>query len=222
MTRLVVAFSLLFLRRLRIIEVVQGSFNRKMTRQELGPSEVQIREQVTTPDKTVEKEYRFLLCSRQVPLDSHSCLDKRRAHCRRTVLTLAFPREREDGRPAPLQEGADIFAFLPVRRLGIGFLVQADWILVASREELDESAWNDRLRDEIPAAFLEVVRGHFLVDPLLSRHYFAYLWYSLDLSRSFFGKAIKGIFSSLRSERCILGERGEMCMPKHIVLPSIV
>jgi hypothetical protein len=73
MTRLVVAFSLLFLRRLRIIEVVQGSFNRKMTRQELGPSEVQIREQVTTPDKTVEKEYRFLLCSRQVPLDSHSC-----------------------------------------------------------------------------------------------------------------------------------------------------
>eukprot|EP00931_Biecheleriopsis_adriatica_P101103 TRINITY_DN76314_c0_g1_i1.p1 TRINITY_DN76314_c0_g1~~TRINITY_DN76314_c0_g1_i1.p1 ORF type:complete len:2066 (+),score=347.49 TRINITY_DN76314_c0_g1_i1:31-6198(+) len=230
----IVPFVLLFLRRLRVIELLQEHEHQKtfthMSRHELGPSEVKIHERITVTDiqssagedQMYQQEYRFLLCSRQVQIPEAGKLDHRREHCQRTTITLAFPLHRDEGRPCPRQEGQDVFAFLPVRELGLRFLVQADWILVASREDFDESAWNDRLRDEIPATFMEAVRGHFIKQPVsvLAREFFAYLHYSQHLERTFLSRAMKNIFSSLRSERCCLGERGQFLLPKQIVLPS--
>ncbi len=48
----------------------------------------------------------------------------------------------------------EVFAFLPVRSYGFRFVLQADFVLPSSREAIDcDSAWNQRLRAEVPAAF---------------------------------------------------------------------
>ncbi|KAI3321654.1 hypothetical protein HD806DRAFT_545850 [Xylariaceae sp. AK1471] len=48
-----------------------------------------------------------------------------------------------------------VYSFLPIRDYGFKFGLQADFILVSSREEIDhESEWNKSLREQIPTAFL--------------------------------------------------------------------
>ncbi len=53
-------------------------------------------------------------------------------------------------------EQQQVFAFLPLRAYGLRFIVQGDFILPSSREEVDrDSAWNQWLRSEIPEAFMK-------------------------------------------------------------------
>ena len=51
-----------------------------------------------------------------------------------------------------------LFAFLPVRRVGLRFVCSADWLLVSSREDVHDCLWNGWLRDRIVEAFAQVVR----------------------------------------------------------------
>ena len=49
-----------------------------------------------------------------------------------------------------------VFAFLPLRSYGFRFIVQGDFDLPSSREDVNtDSAWNQWLREEIPSVFLE-------------------------------------------------------------------
>ena len=51
-----------------------------------------------------------------------------------------------------------MFAFLPLRSYGFRFIVQADFDLPSSREDVNtDSAWNQWLREEIPSLFLEAL-----------------------------------------------------------------
>ncbi|SCV58621.1 uncharacterized protein FFB14_15750 [Fusarium fujikuroi] len=64
-----------------------------------------------------------------------------------------------DDKATPVSTTQKVFAFLPVDDFGFRFLIHADFILVASREGIDESSiWNWALRDVIQFAFVASIR----------------------------------------------------------------
>ena len=55
-------------------------------------------------------------------------------------------------------QAQQVFAFLPLRSYGFRFVVQGDFDLPSSREDVNvDSAWNQWLREEIPSLFLETL-----------------------------------------------------------------
>jgi hypothetical protein len=75
-----------------------------------------------------------------------------------TELTIAFPLPESAETPTKLPF-MDVFAFLPLRSYGLVFVLQADWEVPSSRESIDaSSAWNQWLRDQTPALFLDAAK----------------------------------------------------------------
>lgn len=57
-----------------------------------------------------------------------------------------------------------VFAFLPLRSYGFRFIVQGDFDLPSSREDVNsDSPWNQWLREEIPFLFIETMETNMKV-----------------------------------------------------------
>ncbi|KAI0865764.1 hypothetical protein F4860DRAFT_264802 [Xylaria cubensis] len=71
-------------------------------------------------------------------------------------IVIAFPMGLWDSTSlAESRRPNSVYSFLPVRDYGFEFVLHADFLLVPSREEIDqESEWNRCLRQHIPFAFL--------------------------------------------------------------------
>lgn len=53
-----------------------------------------------------------------------------------------------------------VHAFLPLCSYGLRFSLNADWVVPSSRESVcSGNAWNDLLRNQIPAAFVAMVEA---------------------------------------------------------------
>ncbi|ORX95880.1 hypothetical protein BCR34DRAFT_187331 [Clohesyomyces aquaticus] len=105
---------------------------------------------------------------------THLPEDSRRANVTRSQITLAFP-FREIGETwVPRIEPQQVYAFLPIRDYGFEFLIQADLILNAGREDIaGHSHWNRALRS---ATLVAVVKAaHDLAQHLMPFTWFHYL-----------------------------------------------
>lgn len=73
-----------------------------------------------------------------------------------TEISMAFPLdEAGQGCYIPYLEPQPVFAFLPLRTYGLRFIIQGDFALPSSREEVDASSpWNQWLLSQIPDLFL--------------------------------------------------------------------
>ncbi|KAK2690932.1 hypothetical protein QWA68_010794 [Fusarium oxysporum] len=82
-----------------------------------------------------------------------------------------------DSEATPVFTTQNVFAFLPVDDFGFRFLIHADFILVASREGLDESSlWNWSLRDEIQTAFVDAIHRLVALSPIRDGEGLCYKW----------------------------------------------
>ncbi|KAK5653791.1 hypothetical protein OQA88_7949 [Cercophora sp. LCS_1] len=82
--------------------------------------------------------------------------DRKRQGCSKSTLILAFP-VSSDG--AVVNAPQRVYSFLPIRDYGFKFLVQGDFQLSASRQEIDGSCdWNQTLRRSIPSAILKAIQ----------------------------------------------------------------
>ncbi|KNB07698.1 hypothetical protein FOXG_08790 [Fusarium oxysporum f. sp. lycopersici 4287] len=82
-----------------------------------------------------------------------------------------------DNEATPVFTTQKVFAFLPVDDFGFRFLIHADFILVASREGLDESSlWNLSLRDLIQTAFVASIRRLVALSPIRDGEGLCYMW----------------------------------------------
>ncbi|KAJ4030372.1 hypothetical protein NW753_013911 [Fusarium oxysporum] len=82
-----------------------------------------------------------------------------------------------DSEATPVSTTQNVFAFLPVDDFGFRFLIHADFILVASREGLDESSlWNWSLRDEIQTAFVDAIHRLVALSPIRDGEGLCYKW----------------------------------------------
>jgi hypothetical protein len=92
-----------------------------------------------------------------------SSMEPRRTGLTHSTMRLAFPlKEATDGTSSlqwqllpPAEQW--LFAFLPVRRVGLRFIVHADWLLVSSREDVHDCAWNSWLRDCVADTFRDAL-----------------------------------------------------------------
>ncbi|KAF5723298.1 hypothetical protein FMUND_1932 [Fusarium mundagurra] len=89
-------------------------------------------------------------------------------------VVLAFTVDSEAN---PVANTQKVFAFLPVDDFGFRFLIHADFILVASREGLNESSlWNWSLRDEIETAFVDAIHRLVSLSPTRDGEGLCYKW----------------------------------------------
>ncbi|OVA05273.1 protein of unknown function DUF3883 [Macleaya cordata] len=78
-----------------------------------------------------------------------------------TEIAIAFTLEElANGEYKPHIEQQPVFAFLPLRTYGLKFILQGDFVLPSSREEVDgDSAWNQWLLSEFPGLFVSALRS---------------------------------------------------------------
>eukprot|EP00756_Hemistasia_phaeocysticola_P015947 Hpha_TRINITY_DN15444_c1_g7::TRINITY_DN15444_c1_g7_i2::g.176167::m.176167 len=135
-----------------------------------------------------------------------------------TELALAFPLV-EEGTELEEQE---VFAFLPLRQCGLRFVLQGDWILPSSREDVDATApWNLWLRSECAPLFVSALQlfqeeaGPEELPGAVSR----FLAFVPDPSSvvGFFRPLAIEIRERLLKAKCLLSRCGEMCRPAECV-----
>ncbi|GFF57726.1 hypothetical protein IFM61392_07789 [Aspergillus lentulus] len=98
-----------------------------------------------------------------------------------TSIILAFPLTHDS---VPIIEKHEVFAFLPIRNMGLPFLIQADFVTDASRQDIvRSSARNIKLLPAIAQAFIQAVK-QFCTHPSLAYQWMRYLpnieWGSQD------------------------------------------
>jgi hypothetical protein len=142
---------LLFLHRLRSITVEDqdSGVTRFMTRSDGSEGIIQIEH--NTDEGTVEKDT-WLVVRKHLHNASQF-----KAEVEVTEVALAFPlgaHVKTVVLAKDLQQ-QQVFAFLPLRSYGFRFIVQGDFDLPSSREDVNsDSVWNQFIRDEIPQLFL--------------------------------------------------------------------
>ncbi|GAV66160.1 DUF3883 domain-containing protein [Cephalotus follicularis] len=78
-----------------------------------------------------------------------------------TEISIAFTlQESNKGGYTPQLVQQPVFAFLPLRTYGLKFIIQGDFVLPSSREEVDgDSPWNEWILTEIPGLFVGAERS---------------------------------------------------------------
>ncbi|XP_034049191.1 protein NO VEIN [Thalassophryne amazonica] len=139
---------LLFLHRLRSITIYSQSEKRlmAMTRKDLSHNVLEVEHTEGTERWLV---VRCTLQPRKIKDDVES-----------TELALAFQLGSDiTGSDTICQpQKQPVFAFLPLRSFGFRFIIQGDFDIPSSREDVDrDSSWNQWLRSEIPQLFLQAM-----------------------------------------------------------------
>ncbi|KAI9054809.1 hypothetical protein LZ554_001954 [Drepanopeziza brunnea f. sp. 'monogermtubi'] len=202
---------LIFLRRLRSVSVeiseggIFGNFKNSFSRQDWGEVLVRLTQNKVDCDYVI-KRHRVLGMPQ----------DKRRDGTTSSEIVLGFPiMMGEDGKSAvPKRESQQVYAFLPIRDYGFEFLIQADFLLIASREDIDSSAeWNHRIQRELTTAFIDTMRE-------FNSSEFRYTWSRWLPTRAPLDSFLKpfhlGLITMLRSAKLLYAHDGELAAPSQL------
>lgn len=145
-------------------------------------------------------------------------------HERRTEVVLAFRASPPGSSPSTDHvvddssqtptDACDIFAWLPVMRVGLPYLVQADWSLTASRQAIHtDSSWNQALRDAARDILLRAVRRERALAELV------HTWLPKpELCHDVFWRPLFTIDAALREVPMLVSESGRHISPADAVL----
>ncbi|KAK3417003.1 hypothetical protein EUGRSUZ_H02759 [Eucalyptus grandis] len=136
-----------------------------------------------------------------------------RCNVQTTEIALAFGlKESTDGNYIPRLDMQPVFAFLPLRTYGLKFILQGDFVLPSSREEVDgDNPWNQWLLSEFPDLFVNA-EGSFCSLPCfrdnLGKAVTAYMSFVplIGEVHGFFSSLPRTIISKLRHSNCLLLE----------------
>ncbi|XP_042988341.1 protein NO VEIN-like isoform X4 [Carya illinoinensis] len=138
-----------------------------------------------------------------------------RPDVRTTEISVAFTlQESIDGDCVPILEQQPVFAFLPLRTYGLKFILQGDFVLPSSREEVDgDSSWNQWLSSEFPGLFVGAERSFcsllcFRENPGKAVSAFMSFVPLVGEVHGFFSSLPRLIISKLRMSNCLLLEGG--------------
>ncbi|XP_057214332.1 uncharacterized protein LOC130569018 [Triplophysa rosa] len=136
---------LLFLHRLRSITIINETEKHSvtMTRRDLSHNVLEVAHTGGVERWLVVKKMLYL---KKIKDDLKS-----------TELALAFQlSDSSSGNVMPQKQ--PIFAFLPLRSFGFRFIIQGDFDIPSSREDVDrDSSWNQWIRSEIPQLFVHAM-----------------------------------------------------------------
>ncbi|KAF5820234.1 putative histidine kinase/HSP90-like ATPase superfamily [Helianthus annuus] len=138
-----------------------------------------------------------------------------------TEISMALMLDLNDGSYIPKPEHQPVFAFLPLRNYGLKFIIQADFILPSSREEVDgDSPWNQWLLSEFPNLFVSAEVAFcslpfFNENPAKGVSAFMSFVPLVGEVHGFFSCLPRMIISKLRISNCLLleGDNNEWVPP---------
>ena len=202
---------ILFLRRLKTIKIDNRLENQvsQITRTD---KDGQIFIEEATGTQVKQHCYQLVKTMLAVP---STIVEEKRSHVRETELILGF-RVREDG-TAEVGSPQKVFAFLPTRSYGFKFLIQADFLVPANREDIHKDPlWNQWLRNNIAAAFLSAVE-RFKRSEYLSKTYYNYIPLPREVTDEFFNPVVRDIHEQLKVRDCLLTESGNWRRPGDVL-----
>lgn len=162
------------------------------------------------------EESRFLRHS--MPVSMHEASDEKRSDMDISYVVLAFPVD-PNGKANP-QSNSQVFAFLPIRRFGFKFSIQADFILSSSREDIHiDRKWNQRLRDSIARAFVDAI-DEFKKTEALSFSYLQFIPNDQEVTDPFFKPVISQIVALLSESKCLPSAGGNWRIPSELRIAS--
>ncbi|CAI8618591.1 unnamed protein product [Vicia faba] len=129
-----------------------------------------------------------------------------------TEISMAFTLQELDDGYSPCLNQQPVFAFLPLRTYGLKFILQGDFVLPSSREEVDgDSPWNQWLLSEYPNLFVRAVREFcelpcFKSEPGKGLSAFMSFIPLVGEVHGFFSTLPRLIISKLRMMNCLLVE----------------
>ncbi|KAG8375990.1 hypothetical protein BUALT_Bualt09G0016500 [Buddleja alternifolia] len=139
-----------------------------------------------------------------------------RSDVQTTEISIAFTlQETGEGGYAPLLNQQPVFAFLPLRTYGLKFILQGDFVLPSSREEVDgNSPWNQWLLSEFPDLFVSAERSFcdlpcYRESPGKAITAFMSFIPLLGEVHGFFSSLPRMIVSKLRMSNCLILEGDE-------------
>lgn len=130
-----------------------------------------------------------------------------------TEIAIAFTlQESDEGNYSPLLYQQPVFAFLPLRTYGLKFILQGDFVLPSSREEVDgNSPWNQWLLSEFPGLFVSAERFFcglpcFRENPAKAVAVYMSFVPLVGEVHGFFSSLPRMIISKLRMSNCLILE----------------
>ncbi|XP_052207754.1 protein NO VEIN isoform X2 [Diospyros lotus] len=144
----------------------------------------------------------------------------------RTEISIAFTlQESNTGDYIPCLDQQPVFAFLPLRKYGLRFIVQGDFVLPSSREEVDgDSPWNQWLLSKFPDLFVDAEKSfcdlpYFKENPGKGVTAFMSFVPLEGEVHGFFSTLPRLIISKLRMSKCLLteGVKKEWVLPCKVI-----
>ena len=204
---------LLFLNKLRQLTLAQGGRRVTYRRSDKGDVSHLTSEEVSEGGgaSTVEAQY---IRAEMNFLMKEPFSDEKRPGIERSKVVLAFPIDEAGAAKPDLT--SHVFAFLPVRKMGFKFAIQADFILSASREEISvDKRWNQGLRGGIATVFLHAVELFKKTDAL-AFSYLQYLPAENDIPDPFFHSVRQNIIDQLSKAACLPSASGDWKKPSEL------
>ena len=162
---------LLFLAKLREINIKQGEDKFSYIKQSRGENTILTSRTLVSGVKK-ETEHQYLIVSN--PVDMSVINEESRVGIKSSEIILAFSLD-ENGEAKSVND-EKVFAYLPIRNFGFKFIIQADFILSASRQDINESSlWNIYLREQIATEFSIHALNEFKNKGALGFSYLSYL-----------------------------------------------
>ncbi|ROT35439.1 hypothetical protein SODALDRAFT_283794 [Sodiomyces alkalinus F11] len=136
---------------LKTTEPLRTGFSKVLTRQEQSPSTSGNPSSMMMNLHENDKKKQYLVWRHMA---SKLPADPRRPGISSSEVVLAFPLEPDCQTPSIAPQS--VYAFLPIRKYGFDFLLQADFLLSTNREEIHgDSPWNNALVVAASDAFVE-------------------------------------------------------------------
>ncbi|KAL4331696.1 hypothetical protein HN51_038485 [Arachis hypogaea] len=129
-----------------------------------------------------------------------------------TEISMAFTLQESDDGYSPCLDQQPVFAYLPLRTYGLKFILQGDFVLPSSREEVDgDSPWNQWLLSEYPSLFVRALREFCMLpcfrnEPGKGLSAFMSFVPLVGEVHGFFSSLPRQIISKLRLMSCLLVE----------------
>ncbi|KAH0427347.1 heterokaryon incompatibility [Colletotrichum camelliae] len=205
---------LLFLRRLRSISIYKGQ---EATVYLAMHNEHE--EKLQGETKTIDcqrhgesfRNKKFLITRRML---NDMPNEEKRTGISASEITLAFPLNKYG---QPEFDPQHVFSFLAIACYGFPFLIQGDFILLASREGLSAgNAWNNKLRDAIPEAFLQAVDRFNKIEGRLRYSWLRYLEYNVSYD-PFWKRLDEKLMHHLRAHPILRNRLGNTLKPADLI-----
>lgn len=134
-----------------------------------------------------------------------------RSDVQTTEISVAFTlKETSEEGYVPVLDQQPVFSFLPLRTYGLKFILQGDFVLPSSREEVDgNSPWNQWLLSEFPDLFVSAERSFcslpcYKNTPAKAITVFMSFVPLVGEVHGFFSSLPRRIISKLRMSDCLL------------------